>query len=379
MKKKPSLYELKMRHAQHYLQVTFAAGDLFDEEKTQTQGLTFFDKERQQIDFALAWVRQQPPSIDTDAWLIQFVDAISSIGMLRYQIAQELIPLVEQQVLAIQRWTLKEEESDAIDSIGILYAYLGYYEIAVDYFKKALGIVRQTENHDLEIDIVTHMELAQQQLKEQRKHRGTDQIPNQSSANEKLKKFSDWERQLSIVRTNNDLLSEADILRKLAEAYEAENNYDKAAEYQEQALAISQNMKLRYGEIDSRISLALNYFSKPDTLSDEELQEIATFIESAGKLAAEDEFAWGLDLSILNLFFEMAPIMRQLESIADFLETQKDSRAKKIYQTLDTINTQTSNITLATQRDLELKLQLLPEILEKVSQEIQKAHKLLQS
>lgn len=378
MKKKPSFNDIKMRHAQHYLYVTFAASDLFDEEETQTKGLMLFDTERPQIDFALEWVRKQPQSVEIDTWFMQFVDAICSIGLLRYQISGELIPLVEQQVVATQRLMLKDEEAYAIDSIGILYAYLGYYETALEYFKKALQIVRQARNHDLEADIITRLELAQQELKEQREYIGPSQIKADKRI-EKTPDIPDLERQLSFARNNNDLLGEVNILKRLAEAYELENNHVKAAECQEQAIIVTQKMKLRLGEIDSQINLALNYFSKPDTLSDEEIQEIAVLIESAEMLATEDEFAWGIDLSVLSLFFEMAPIMRQLESIADFLEKQKAPRAKKIYQILNTINRQTSKITQATQRDPELKLQLLPGLLQEISQEIQKARKLVQN
>lgn len=372
--KRPNLYEVKMRHAQHYLQVASEASDLFGEEETQTKGLVYFDAERPQIDFALVWIRKQPPSVDTDVWRIQFVDAIYTIGLVRYQIGAELVPLVEQQVLAAQRLQLKDEEADALDSIGILYAYLGYYETAVEYFKNALRMVRQTGNSDLEMDIATRLELAQQELEEQKQYVGM----SQSQDNRKLD-ISDLERQLLFVRSNSDLLGKVRILKNLAEAYEAENNHAKAAEYQEQALAISQKMKLRFGEIDARINLALNYFSNPNTLSNNVLQEIATLIEPTKILASEDEFAWGIDLSVLEMFIEMAPIMRQLERIADFFETQSDPRAKKLYQILDSINTQTTNITLATQQDPESKLHLLPGLLQVINQEVQKARRLVQT
>jgi len=374
MKKKPNLHDIRMRHAQHYLQVASEASDLFGEEETQSRGLIYFDAERQQIDFALDWIWKQPPSVDSDIWRIQFVDAIYTIGLVRYQIGTELIPLVEQQVLAAQRLQLKDDEAYALDSIGILYAYLGYYETAVEYFRNALHMVRRTGNSDLEVDIVTRLELAQQELKEQKQHVGSSQCQDNRKPN-----IFDLERQLLFVRSNSDLLGEVRTLKNLAEAYEVENNHAKAAEYQEQALTISQKMKLRFGEIDARINLALNYFSKPNTLSSNELQEIATLIEPTKILASEDEFAWGIDLSVLEMFIEMAPIIRQLERIADFFETQSDPRAKKLYQILDSINTQTTNITLATQQDPESKLQLLPGLLQVINQEVQKARRLVQT
>lgn len=367
-----------MRHARHYLQVISQASDLFDEEETKTEGLVYFDAERPQIDWALEWICEQPLSIDTDVWRIQFVDAIYSIGLVRYQIGQELIPLVEQQVLAAQRLMLKDDEVYAIDSIGILYAYLGYYETAVEYFKKALQIVQQTENHDLEVDIVFRLELAQQELKEQRQYTEMSQFFTNQKI-EKVPNIPNLEQELSSARSSNDLFGEVNALKELAEAYELENNHVKAAEYQVQALTISQKMKLHFGEIDSRINLALNYFSKPNILSDNELREIATLVELADILATEDGFAWGIDLSVLSLFIEMAPIMRQLEDVADFLDKQKNSKAKEMYRVLDTINSRTSSISLATQRDPETKLQLLPGILQDINQEIRKARKLLQN
>ncbi len=375
--KKRSLHDVKMRHAQHYLRVVSEASDLFDEEETQTKGLMYFDTERPQIDFALEWICQQPPSVNTDVWYIQFVAAIYSIGLVRYQVGSELIPLVEQQVLAAQRLQLKDVEADALDSIGILYAYLGYYETAIEHFKKALLIARQTQNRDLEVDIATRLELAQQELKEQRQFSRVSQSQDNKNTNERSA-VADLKTQLLLVRSRNDLLGEVTILKQLAAAYELENNHVKAAEYQEEALAISQKAKLRFSEIDSRIKLALNYFSKPNTLSDYELQEIAMLMEQTEILASEDKFAWGIDLSVLGLFIEMAPIMRQLEGIADFLKKQKDPRAKELYQILDSINIQTSNITLAAQRDPESKLQLLPGLLQTINQEVQKARRLVQ-
>ncbi len=92
----PSIIDAYRRHAKHYLDVADKANALFANEITQGKGVTIFDKSRSQIDLALNRILQQNPSEERDIQLVQYVDALSSIGAIRYSVFEDLIPWHEQ-------------------------------------------------------------------------------------------------------------------------------------------------------------------------------------------------------------------------------------------------------------------------------------------
>ena len=145
----PKLFDAHLRHVNLYLSEAENADGYFSTESTQADGITIFDRNREQIECAIEWITHQTATDQIDILLARFADSLSSIGMVRYSIKEKLIPLLEQKVLAAQRLGWKDLEADSFDGLGILYAFLGYLRQAIKYFEMAYEIAAQTKDRRL--------------------------------------------------------------------------------------------------------------------------------------------------------------------------------------------------------------------------------------
>ena len=243
----PTFYQAYWRHANHYLEVVDRADSLFLDDKTQIQGVEIFDKSREQIDVALNWVRQQKPSEQSDILLVHFVDAVTAIAMRRYNVANTLIPLCQQQVASAQRLGWREIESDALDGLGILYAYLGYKRQALDVFEEALQIAIQTRNHDLESTINAHLKLARSQLENKTSTGLQLEVLVRRSCG--LIQITFLYPRLVVAWATSRLFSEVDLLNSLAESYSLLGKHKVSIFYYRKALDICHKISYRFGEI----------------------------------------------------------------------------------------------------------------------------------
>ena len=161
----PSIHDARWRFANHYLSVAEEADQFYSREITQEKGVSIFDQNRGQIESVLAWMTEQDPDERIDIFLARFVDAISSIGLIRFSIKENLIPLHERKIAAARNLGWKDLEADSLDGLGIVIAYLGYLPQAIHYFESAYEIAKQTDDKDLKRDIQAHILLAKKQLK----------------------------------------------------------------------------------------------------------------------------------------------------------------------------------------------------------------------
>jgi hypothetical protein len=100
----PRWYDAQLRHAKHYSRVASRI------EKRYLRGgeavrdaLAQFDQERAQIDAGWGWVRAQASLPDADTLLLDYADATTYVGDLRYNKRRERIPQLEAALAAAQR------------------------------------------------------------------------------------------------------------------------------------------------------------------------------------------------------------------------------------------------------------------------------------
>jgi len=334
----PSLFQAYLRHANHFLNVVHQADSLFLDEKTQTPGIEIFDKSRKQIDVALNWICQQQPSEQSDILLVLFVEAVTAIGLRRYHVANTLIPLCQQQVAAAQRLGWREIESDALDGLGILYAFLGYKRQALAVFEEALQIAIQTRNHDLESTINAHLKLARSQL--ENKTSTARQLETLVGRSWGLVQIILLYLQLVIAWATRRSSSEGDLLNSLAETYSLLGKHNVSIFYHKKALAICHKISYRFGEIRALVGLVYDnvVVAQPDTGT------ARLLLDSASQVAEDIGFEWSTDLSVISTLLEIAPVIQKIEQIAKSLSANEDPRGEAIYQILDQIIMRTSEI-----------------------------------
>jgi tetratricopeptide (TPR) repeat protein len=225
----PSLYDAFWRYANLYLSVAVGADQLFSKEITQEKGISIFDQNREQIDGALDWITHQEPTSQTDILLSHFADALSSVGMVRYSVRERLIPLIERKIASAQRLGWKDLEADSFDGLGILYAFLGYLQQAIQYFEMAYEIADQSGYEELKRDIQAHIRVAQEQLKKK------SILPSAKFSN--LLRLMLLRLRLLFAKINKNPFTEIAILNSIANIYLDLGKWDLAIQDYQQAIS----------------------------------------------------------------------------------------------------------------------------------------------
>jgi len=150
----PTSFSAHARHVNCFLLIAQKSAELYVQRTTQAKGVAIFDHNQEQIEAALEWVQHQDVTREIDLTLALFIEALSTVGMLRYSFRARLIPLLEQRVSAAQRLGSKSMEADAYDDLGIKYAYLGYLSQAIGLFETARVIALEESDKVLVRDIV---------------------------------------------------------------------------------------------------------------------------------------------------------------------------------------------------------------------------------
>jgi tetratricopeptide (TPR) repeat protein len=325
----PSLHDAYWRHTNLYLSIAEEANDLFNSNARQEKGLLVFDLNSDQINSALSWLIELVPADQTDFLLVQFVDALSAIGMVRYSAREKLIPLYECQIAATQRLSIKELEANAIDGLGILYAYLGYLPRAIDCFECAKQIADETGDKELRQDIQNHVRLAHKQMGE--KGTLTLQIAKIPSV---LRLIPAW-ISLNLAHLKRDRFSEITSLNRIANLHLVLEKWDSAIIYFQRAISLSQTLSYRFGQLEASMGL----------LEAEMSRNARGEISSVSELSdLSSDFEWGVDEQVLEALIEIAPAIDHLEAIANYLAQKNAPAANEIYQYLDQIMLQTERI-----------------------------------
>lgn len=134
----------RLRHANHYLMgVAKQIRPLYEAGNEQLRiGADLFDREHKQIYTGWDWIRQQPPTEETDRLTILYADATAYISDLEYTSLQESIARFESELHAAKRRELKGVECGALLNLGNTYYRLGNFEKSKDLVEQALKLAR---------------------------------------------------------------------------------------------------------------------------------------------------------------------------------------------------------------------------------------------
>jgi tetratricopeptide (TPR) repeat protein len=351
----PTIHEAHWRHANLYLSIADNANDRYKSNTKQDESLQFFDDNIEQIDSAFSWLLSLSPTEQTDLLLIELVDAVSSIGMVRYNIREKLIPLQKLQIAACQRLSIKEFEADAIDGLGIFYAYLGDLPKAVELFEQALEIANQAANKDLAPDIQNHIRLAQEQL-------GNKNPIQQRKKISALLFFIPTWLKLKKHQIKHDLFGVITTHNQLGEIYLDLSKFNLAERHFQYALMLSQQLSFRIGQLEASMGILQTEMSKAEKHS------FAT-TEHIKDLSAE--FEWHTDIEVLETLIDLAPTINELEMLAEYFSQKDMFISEKIYQQLDAIMFQTNKIITASGSAPEQKQKIFKDALLGIKQSLE--------
>lgn len=337
----PTSKDAIKRHIMYCLTISEMVNNLFLEEKTQERSVNIFDRIQGQIDLAMIRVLQQDPNNETEIVLARFVDAISQVGMARYSVQETLIPLAERKLLAAKRLGWKDLEADALDGLGILYAFLGYLQQAVQYFEMAYQIALKIKNKELKRDIQTHLKMAQKQTGN-RKTSSMLKFPS-------LFRLISFRLKALIARIYKNPFSQVAALNGLAGIYLDFQKWDLSIDYYQQAIAISHKHSYRFGELEASIGQLQAEMTRGASTG------VSLLTGMVGNLASEFGFKWSRDFSVFEILFEIAPAIRDAETISRRLARNNDPRAGEILGLLDQIMTKINEIVSAAIEDTSVK------------------------
>lgn len=352
----PTLHEAIVRHINYFLTIVEMADSLFSEEKTQEKATKIFDRNREQINLAIEQILRQAPSNETDLVLARFIDGVSSVGMTRYSVSETLIPLAEQRVLAAQRLGWKALEADALDGLGILYAFLGYLRQAISYFEMAMGIADQAGEKDIQQDIQSHLQRAQKQLSNRR----------QLSAPKLLEvlRLILLRVKLLFAGIRGNRFSDVALLNKIASAYLSFERWELAIRYYEKAILLSREFAYRLGELEAAMGLLQAKMSKDAA----DISRIST--DTVHNLINEFGFEWGPEFDIFETLLELAPVIKNIEIIASQWAQNNDSRASELYGLLDQIISKIDRLVVIESEVPEQKHALFVTVLQDIKEDL---------
>lgn len=231
---------LHLRHATHYRNIGIEAETLYNQGgENALRGLELFDSERTQIDAAFDWL--QPRHDRTSAeLLISLVDAVRNVAGLRLSPPQS-IRWREAQLAAARFIGNYKAEGEALNNLGIAYRHLGNPRKALEFFRQALEIARNTSGEMGLGNILGNL--------------GNTYI-DLGDANRAIEVF---DRCLSVHRQIGDHKGEYKDLGNLGNAYSMLRDASKAIEFYEKVLTIAYEIGDQQGQANSLCNLGSNY------------------------------------------------------------------------------------------------------------------------
>jgi tetratricopeptide (TPR) repeat protein len=254
-------HAVRLRHARYYQQVAHRAEKELYQQGKQLEGLTLFDEERDQIDAAWEWAREQSPTAETDELLLGFADVTMEIGHLRYDTRRERFPQLEAQLATAKRLGQKQAESSALGSLGTVYLLQGETQRAIEYQEQQLAITQEIGYKKGESAALINLGYHYKVLGDIRQA------------------ITCYEGALEIAREIGNRQSEASSLNNLGDAYHALSDYHHAIDFHTQALVIYRELSHRLGESSALSSLGNAYHSLSDYQSARRYYEQALFID----------------------------------------------------------------------------------------------------
>ena len=346
----PTLFNAYIRHVNYFLMIAQKSAELFVQSPTQAKGVAIFDHNQEQIEAALEWVQHQDVTRERDLMLALFIEALSTVGMLRYSVRTRLIPLLEQRVSAAQRLGLKGMEADASDDLGIKYAYLGYLRQAIELFETAQTLAIEVSDKALVRDIDSHIRLAHKQL-----IRG-EQLPRTKLSN--IFRLIIFRIKLSFARASKNPFAEIAMLTNIANIYLDLRKWSLAIQLFRESNTISQKNSYRFGELQASLGLLQAEMFKNNAANGSVTTNRVS--EQIG------DFEWSNDFLVFETLLELAPAIQNAESIAHRLRENNNPDAGQIYEQLDQILVETNKILVVAQKNSTRKDEIFVSCLEEI-------------
>ena len=346
----PTLFNAYIRHVNYFLMIAQKSAELFVQSPTQAKGVAIFDHNQEQIEAALEWVQHQDVTRERDLMLALFIEALSTVGMLRYSVRARLIPLLEQRVSAAQRLGLDGMEADAYDDLGIKYAYLGYLCQAIELFETAQTLAIEVSDKALVRDIDSHIRLAHKQLIK------GEQLPRTRLSS--IFRLIIFRIKLSFARASKNPFAEIAMLTNIANIYLDLRKWSLAIQLFRESNTISQKNSYRFGELQASLGLLQAEMFKNNAANGSVTTNRVS--EQIG------EFEWKSDFLVFETLLELALAIRNAESMAKYLHSAKDPRSVEIYNELDRIVTETEAILISVQKRSAQKRDILVSSLESI-------------
>lgn len=320
----PSLHEASVKHARYYLEVANQSNELYTSDKANEQaGLKLFDSERGQIDKAWTWLQRQPSSSDIDVLLVLFAEATSAVGMLRYNIGYEHIPHFRIQLEAAQRLNWHEAEAEALNNLGICFAFLGYHRQAINCFERALRIAREIGDQDLESDVQEYLRMARDQLST-RTEAGHQPLATTVSESDQ-EQITQLNRALRGTRLSNNQLVESEALENLGLFFSSIGDYGAAISFYEQAQHLHGSLDNRFAQCRCWVEIAFAFASLGNAKQSLELLDSASSYLLEVGFANADKMA-----GIVDVLQELLPVVESLDHLFAIQHPDAERFAKKL-------------------------------------------------
>lgn len=346
----PTLFNAFIRHVNYFLMIAQKSAELFVQSPTQAKGVAIFDHNQEQIEAALEWVHHQDVTRERDLMLALFIEALSTVGMLRYSVRARLIPLLEQRVSAAQRLGLDGMEADAYDDLGIKYAYLGYLRQAIELFETARTLAIEVSDKALVRDIDSHIRLAhKQQIK-------GEQLPRTRLSN--IFRLIFFRIKLSFARASKNPFAEIAMLTNIANIYLDLRKWSLAIQLFRESSTISQKNSYRFGELQASMGMLQAEMFKNNAANGSVITNRVS--EQIG------DFEWSNDFLVFETLLELAPAIQNAESIAHRLRENNNPDAGQIYEQLDQILVETNKIHVVAQKNSTRKDEIFVSCLEEI-------------
>jgi len=225
-------------HASYYAAVAQQSKALYQQGHGGiAQGLALFDREREQLEAAFAWLQTRREQAHT---LLKLVGDGAYTGDLRFHPRQS-IHWLEAQAQAARQLGNRQAEGAALGNLGRAYADLGETRKVIDHSEQCLAIAREIGDRRGEGNALNNLGNAYAHLGETRKA------------------IDHHEQDLAIAREIGDRRGEGSTLGNLGIAYAHLGETRKAIDYFEQRLIIAREIGDRRGEGNALWNAALAY------------------------------------------------------------------------------------------------------------------------
>ncbi len=303
-----------LTHAKHYAAVGEVADRLYLNGDARA-GLALFDRERDQIEAAFAWLSCHSDSLKSDRTLISLVGGVIDTSGLRFHRRQSIV-WFEALRVAARRIGDRCIEAAAICNLGRSFGDVGEIHRAIGYFEEALQIAREIGDRDGEGTILGNLGTEHRRL---------------GDAGRAIEYFDQC---LEITRQVLDRRGECTVLGNLGIAHLTLGDTSRALACLSRQLELAREIRDRYGEGNCLGNLGLLHINLSDYQRAFELwEQQLEIVREIGDQRGEANALWNLTLSRDNLG-ERAEALARAEAALAIYEAIEDPNAAMVRKTI---------------------------------------------